>query len=226
MAILIAEPDEAEARSILQGLGAEGFPCERVATGSLALSHAPDCKALVAEVFLPDLTGFDLAEQLRERGLSTPLILISATCSPEYRVRGLEAGADDFLCKPFALPELAARLRALLRRCRMAPPSRRIEVGDLAWEPELRRVSRGGQRLDLTPKEYALLALLLEKAGQVVSREEVAQALWGVGRERPELRSPNAMDAQVRRLRAKVDSPFDRPLVHTRRGLGLILEAR
>jgi len=226
MAILIAVPDDGEAQEMMVGLGALGFACERTPTGAMALTLASTCEALIADTVLPDMPGLELAQKLREEGLSTPLILLEHQCSPERRALGLEAGADDFLCKPFALLELAARLRALIRRSRMPSRARYLAVADLVWEPDLRRVSRVGQRLDLTPMEYALLSLLLERLGQVVSREEMALALWGGGKELPELRSPNALDAQVRRLRAKVDGPFSLPLLRTLRGKGMKIEAR
>jgi two-component system copper resistance phosphate regulon response regulator CusR len=226
MTILIAEPNDAEARRMIEALEAEGFVCEQAATGTLALARASGCEALVAEIALPGLAGPELARRLRAGGITTPLIFVTALCDPEHKVKGLEAGADDYLGKPFAMAELIARLRALIRRSRMPSRPRRLGVADLVWEPDHRRVTRGGQRLDLTPKEYALLALLLERPGQVVSRDEIALALWGGGRARADLRSPNALDAQVRRLRAKVDSPFDRALIQTMRGQGLMLEAR
>ena len=170
MVVLIAEPDEAEARRMLEGLTSEGFLCEWARTGPEALARASACEALVAEIALPGVSGMDLVGRLRDSGITTPLIFVTALCTPEHRVRGLEAGADDYLCKPFTLPELAARLRALIRRSRMPSRVRRVGVADLVWEPDLRRVHRGEQRLDLTPKEYTLLALLLERPGQVVSR--------------------------------------------------------
>lgn len=226
MAILIAEPDEAEAQRMLQGLRLEGFTCDRVESGQLALARAGASEALVAEVALPVLPGLELAKRLRKDGITTPLLFISSLCTPEHRVAGLEAGADDYLCKPFALAELSARLKALIRRSRMPARPLRLLLGDLIWEPDRRQVYRAGERLDLTPKEYLILALLLERVGQVVSREAIAQTLWGAGKERPDLRSPNAMDAQVRRLRAKVDGPFGQPLLHTLRGQGLMIEVR
>jgi two-component system copper resistance phosphate regulon response regulator CusR len=225
MTILIAEPNDAEARRMIEALEAEGFVCEQAATGTLALARASTCEALVAEIALPGLAGPDLARRLRAGGITTPLIFVTALCDPEHKVKGLEAGADDYLGKPFAMAELVARLRALIRRSRMPSRPRRLGIADLVWEPDHRRVTRGGQRLDLTPKEYALLALLLERPGQVVSRDEIALALWSGGRARADLRSPNALDALVRRLRAKVDSPFDQALIQTMRGQGLMLEA-
>ena len=226
MAILIAAPDTAEAQRMIEGLTSEGFICEHAKSGMEALARAAACEAMVVEIFLPGLPGMDLVRRLRASGITTPLIFVSTLCTPEHRVRGLEAGADDYLGKPFTLPELAARLRALIRRSRMPSRPRRVAVADLVWEPDLRRVNRGGRRLDLTPKEYTLLALLLEQHGQVVSRDEMAVALWGGEKHQPELRSPNALDAQIRRLRAKVDGPSERPLLHTQRGRGMVIEAR
>ncbi|MFN7957996.1 MAG: response regulator transcription factor [Holophagaceae bacterium] len=226
MAILIAEPNEVDARRMLEGLASEGFQCEWAESGPAALARAAACEALVAEIALPGLSGMELVRRLRESGTTTPVIFVTELCTPEHRVRGLEAGADDYLCKPFTMPELAARLRALIRRSRMPSRHRRVGVADLVWEPDLRRVHRGEQRLELTPKEYTLLTLLMEHPGQVVSRDEMALALWGGENHRPDLRSPNALDAQIRRLRAKVDGSSEHPLLHTHRGRGLILESR
>jgi len=226
MAILIAEPDETEAQRVLEGLASAGFICEQVDTGRDILVRASAFEAVVTEIALPGLPGLELVRRLRDGGITTPLIFVTALCTPEHRVRGLEAGADDYLCKPFTLPELVARLRALIRRSRMPSRPRRLGLGDLVWEPDLRQVHRGERRLELTPKEYALLSLLLERHGQLVLRGELALALWGREKDRLDLRSPNALDAQVRRLRAKVDGPGERPLLHTLRGQGLMIEAR
>lgn len=167
-----------------------------------------------------------MVRHMREAGIATPVLFVSALCSAEQRVRGLEAGADDYLDKPYAMAELVARVRALIRRLAPSLAGRAQRVADLVWDPTRRRIERDGQRLELTPKEFAVLTLLLERRGQIVSREELGRILWGGSLERPALRSPNAMDAMIRRLRSKVDTPFARPLIHTCRGQGLILEAR
>lgn len=226
MAILIADPDHREALRLQAGLAAEGLLSECVPDGREALARAGGAEALIAEVDLPGLPGLDLVRRLRDRHPALPILLHAALAAPEDRARGLEAGADDYLSKPCATMELAARIRAVLRRCRAMGPPVQIEVGDLVWEPGARRILRAGRRLDLTVKEYALAALLLEHRGQPVGRQEMAKALWGAGQARPDFRSPNALDAQVRRLRAKLDPPDLPPLLHTLRGIGLMLDAR
>jgi two-component system copper resistance phosphate regulon response regulator CusR len=226
MTVLIVDPDSQEAERLAAGLAAEGFKCEWTEDGAEALRRAPSLGALVMELALPGRSGLDIIRSLREHHLFVPVIFHAAHCGPEERVRGLEAGADDFLSKPCTVAELAARLRAVLRRRQPALRLARIRVADLLWEPRLRRVSRSGRRIDLTPKEYALVALLLEHRGEVVSRELIAQALWCQSPGHAEIRSTNAMDVQIRRLRAKLDGPFATPLLHTLRGLGLVIEAR
>ena len=226
MTVLIVEPDSQEADRLAVGLSAEGFTCEWTEDGTEALRRAPSMGALVMESTLPGLSGLDVVRSLREHHLSVPVIFHAARCSPDDRVRGLEAGADHFLSKPCTIPELAARIRAVLRRRQPASRLARIRVADLLWEPALRRVSRSGHRIDLTPKEYALVALLLDHRGEVVSRELIAQALWCQSPGHVEIRSTNAMDVQIRRLRAKLDGPFATPLLHTLRGLGLVIESR
>lgn len=226
MAILIADPDVREALRLQTGLAAEGFLTERVSDGPAAEARILSVEALVAEVDLPGLSGLDLVRRLRARQVATPVLFHAARATPEERARGLEAGADDYLAKPGAPVELAARLRAVLRRCHPLPQPIRIQVGDLVWEPGARLILRGGRRVVLTVKEYALATLLLERRGQAVSREDMTRVLWGADQPRPDLRTPNALDAQVRRLRVKLDAPDERPLLHTLRGVGLILEAR
>ncbi len=226
MTILVAEVDDASTQQMLAGLGAAGIACSALPPGRPPSDQVNHAGVLIADPARPGLGGLELIRSLRASGVATPILLVSALCSADQRVRGLEAGADDFLCKPYAMAELVARVRALVRR-RTPPGTRRIvRVGDLAWEPVRRRVERGEARLDLTPQEFTVLTLLLERQGQIVSREDLGRTLWGGSAEQPALRSPNALDALIRRLRAKVDAPFSEPLIHTCRGQGLILEAR
>jgi two-component system copper resistance phosphate regulon response regulator CusR len=150
------------------------------------------------------------------------VLFLSAKGSTEDRIRGLNEGGDDYLVKPYALAEVLARVRALLRRSSGAMVSSQVKVADLVWEPTHRRITRDGRRIDLTPKEYALAALLLQNRGEVVSRAQIAQAVWGMD----VVVDGNAVDVQVRRLRLKLDEPFPVKLVHTLRGVGVVLEAR
>jgi two-component system copper resistance phosphate regulon response regulator CusR len=177
--------------------------------------------ALVVDIMLPGFSGLELVSRLRRKGIQVPVLFLSAKGAIEDRIRGLEEGADDYLVKPFALPELVARLRALLRRGAM-PSKDRVQVGDLVWEPAQRRISRLGKRVDLTPKEYALATLLLRSPGEVVTREQMGRAVWGLSC----VVDPNALDVQVLRLRKKLDDPYPLKLIHTLRGVGLVLESR
>jgi two-component system copper resistance phosphate regulon response regulator CusR len=159
--------------------------------------------------------------ELRRAGRAVPLLFVTARDEVEARVRGLDLGADDYLVKPFAFAELLARVRALLRRT----PARAPEVycvDDLVCDPRTRRVERGGKRVDLSPKEFALLQFLLEHAGEVVARTLIADRVWDMNFDS----DTNVIDVQVRRLRTKIDVPGRAPLIHTVRGVGYVLEAR
>jgi len=174
------------------------------------------------DVMLPGLSGLELVRKFRAAGFPTPVIFLSAKGEPTDRVRGLEEGGDDYLAKPYSFPEVLARIQALLRRATMQMPPPRVEVADLLWEPEAYRITREGRRVLLSPKEYQLAALLLESRGQVVSRKQIADRVWGL--DIPA--DGNALDVQVRRLRTKLDDPFEKKLLHTVRGIGVILEDR
>ena len=227
MRILIVEDEPKTAHHLREGLRAAGFEPSLRGDGPSALEAAlaatPEepFDALVVDVMLPGFSGLQLVSRLRREGVATPVLFLSAKGDLEDRLRGLEGGGDDYLVKPYALSEVVARLRALLRRG-APPPADRVEVGDLVWEPGLRRVSRLDKRVDLTPKEYALAALLLRHPGEVVTRDQMAQAVWGLS----SVVDPNALDVQVRRLRKKLDDPYELKLIHTLRGVGLVLEAR
>ncbi|RRA49156.1 response regulator transcription factor [Acidipila sp. EB88] len=188
---------------------------------SLLQARPPDL--IVLDIGLPQSSGLDLLARLRSAGVVTPVLLLTAQNEPEDRVRGLEAGADDYLGKPFSLPELIARVRALLRRAGgHAPPQTEMTVGDLRLDPVQHVATRGDIRLDLTSREFALLVYLAEQKGGVVSREMLAKNVWHETSRFTPLN--NVIDVQIARLRQKLDEPFPTRLLHTVRGLGFRLK--
>jgi two-component system copper resistance phosphate regulon response regulator CusR len=162
-----------------------------------------------------------LVQRLRASDHALPAIFLSAKGSLEDRLQGLAAGGDDYLAKPYSILEVVARLRSITRRSQ-GPGPQSHQVADLIWDPASRRITRSGERIDLTPKEYAIMILLLEHAGEVVGRGQMVQAVWGIDC----AVDPNAVDVQILRLRRKVDDPYPVKLIHTLRGVGLLLEPR
>lgn len=222
MRILIAE-DEAKARRYLaQGLTEQGYTVELAEDGHTALTllreHVFD--VIVLDVMLPGRDGWSIVKTMRAEGDRTPVLFLTARHHVEDRVRGFELGGDDYLVKPFAFAELLARLQGLLRRAAPIAPDATIEIGELIIDALRHEVRRGGQTLQLTPKEYALLLLLARHRGRVLSRTLIAESVWGVFFET----QTNVVDVVVRRLRAKLDAPFAEPLLHTVRGVGYMLD--
>ncbi len=224
MRILVAE-DEAKARRYLaKGLGEQGFTVELAEDGHCALTllreHVFD--VVVLDVMLPGRDGWSIVKTLRAEGIRTPVLFLTARNHVEDRVRGFELGGDDYLVKPFAFAELLARLQNLVRRFEPAAGAATIEIGDLLIDALRHRVSRGGQSLQLTPKEYALLLLLARHRGRVLSRTLIAESVWGVCFET----QTNVVDVVIRRLRAKLDAPFAQPMLRTVRGMGYTLDCQ
>ena len=221
MRILVVE-DEPKAGDYLQnGLGEAGYIVDLARNGidglHLALEMAYDL--IVLDVMLPDMDGWQVLRTLRLRA-DTPVLFLSARGELEDRLKGLDLGADDYLVKPFSFAELLARIRTLLRR----GPVRQDEVltvGDLQLDILKRRVTRGAVRIELTNKEFALLQLLMTSQGQVLSRSVIASRVWDMNFDS----DTNVVDVAVRRLRQKVDEPFDTPLIHTVRGIGYRCES-
>jgi two-component system response regulator MprA len=214
--VLVVDDDPPLARMLERTLRAEGFAVTVAADGGSALAAvqrgAPDL--IVLDVGLPVLDGLAVARRLRERGLATPILMLTARDAIEDRVAGLEAGADDYLVKPFATAELVARLRALTRRG--ADPGPRLTYADLALDTGARTATRGGRALALTGREAALLALLLRAPGRTITRERALAEIWSGAAE------PNVVDRYVTRLRRKLGEP---PLIRTVRGAGFTLRA-
>ncbi len=223
MRILVIEDEPKTARQLQRGLEEAGFEAHlsKSAEDGLAACAKHSFDALVLDVMLPGMSGLDLVQQLRAAGTPMPVLFLSAKDTTGDRIRGLNEGGDDYLVKPYSLPEVVARLNALLRRGgRSGASPERIQIADLLWEPNHRRIARMGKRVDLTPKEYALAALLLQNQGQVVSRSQIIKAVWGLST----VVDGNSVDVQVLRLRKKLDDPYAIKLIRTLRGVGIVLE--
>ena len=220
MRILIVEDDPKTAEYLGQGLTENGFVIDVARNGTdgahLALTGAYDLVLL--DVMLPGQDGWHVIGQLRAKK-DTPVLFLTARDDVEDRVKGLELGADDYLVKPFAFSELLARIRTVLRRGQGREPDI-LRVADLELDVLRRRVQRAGERIELTAKEFALLHLLMRRAGEVLSRTVIAEQVWDMNFDS----DSNVVDVAVRRLRAKVDEPFSKRLIHTVRGAGYVLE--
>jgi two-component system copper resistance phosphate regulon response regulator CusR len=222
MRILIVEDDPKTGDYLNRGLRESGFNADLARSGPdglyLALEH--DYDLIVLDVMLPKMDGWTVLHELRQRK-DTPVLFLTARDEISDRVRGLELGADDYLVKPFAFAELLARIRTLLRRAPAREPDV-IRVSDLEVDLLRHRVSRGGTRIDLTPREFALLKLLVRREGEVLSRSLIASQVWDMNFDS----DTNVVDVAVKRLRAKVDDPHQHKLIHTVRGMGYLLEER
>lgn len=221
--ILIIEDEPKTAAYLRKGLSENGFVVDVARQGDDGL-HQLRTGAFdlaILDVMLPRLDGWSVIRTLRQEGQQTPVLFLTARDTVEDRVKGLELGADDYLVKPFAFSELLARVRSVLRRL-PARQTETLQVADLEVDTLRHRAIRGGQRLELTPKEFALLSLLARRAGEVLSRTLIAEQVWDMNFDS----DTNVVDVHVRRLRSKVDDPFDTRLIHTVRGVGYVLEER
>ncbi len=217
------EDDASLLRVLRRGLEMEGYAVDVADAGpaGLAAATAADYDALVLDIMLPGIDGFEVCRTLRERGRRMPVLMLTALTDVSDRIRGLDQGADDYLVKPFDFGELLARLRALTRRepeGRTGTPG----LGDLQIDAAARVVTRGGRRVGLTEREQAVLELLAARAGTVVTRAELLDRVWGAGYDG----SPNVVDVYVGYLRRKLDHPSGPPLIRTVRGVGFVLEPR
>ncbi|MDE2264711.1 MAG: heavy metal response regulator transcription factor [Alphaproteobacteria bacterium] len=223
MRVLIAEDEPKTRRFLAQGLREEGISVELTEDGSDALvllrEHRFD--AVILDVMLPGADGWTIVKALRSEGVKTPVLFLTARDQVEDRVRGFELGGDDYLVKPFAFAELLARLRNLGKRSAMAQNEAVLQVEDLIVDPLRHHVQRAGRALQLTAKEYALLLLLARNRGRVLSRTLIAESVWGLCSDV----QTNVVDVLVRRLRGKLDAPFDKALLHTIRGVGYLLDS-
>jgi two-component system copper resistance phosphate regulon response regulator CusR len=221
--VLVIEDEGKTASYLRKGLTENGFVVDVAADGAdgFRLADTGQFALVILDVMLPERDGWSVLAALRQGNVQTPVLLLTARDAVEERVRGLEMGADDYLVKPFAFAELLARVRSLLRRGPARLPDT-IAVADLEIDLTRHRATRAGQRIDLSPKEFTLLTLLARRSGEVVTRTLIAEQVWDMSF----AADSNVVDVQVRRLRAKMDAPFDKKLIHTVRGVGYVLEER
>ncbi len=219
---LLIEDDAKTARALAQGLRGEGFEAAIARTGEegFFLLSSESFDVVVLDWMLPGRDGIEVLKTFRARGMKTPVLLLTARDAVEDRVLGLDAGADDYLVKPFAFAELLARLRALLRRSEPDGALRR-QTGDLRLDVQTRRVTRAGREIALTPREFDLLAFLQQHQGQPVTRQMIAREVW----REPHRATPldNVIDVHLAHLRRKIDGGEARRLIHTVRGIGFML---
>jgi two-component system OmpR family response regulator len=222
MRILIVEDDEQIASFIIKGLRQAGFVTDHATDGEEGLRFAltKSYDAAIVDIMLPKLDGLSLIETLREQKVNTPVIILSAKRSVDDRVRGLQKGGDDYLTKPFSFSELLARLQALIRRAGSIAEPSRLTVGDISMDLLSREVVRGGKRIDLQSREFALLEYFMRNAGRVVSKTMIMEHIWSYDFD-PQT---NIVDVLVCRLRNKVDKDFEKSLIHTIRGVGYVFK--
>ena len=225
MRILLVEDEQKVARALQEGLEAESYSVALAHTGEdgfFRVSSEPFDLA-VLDVMLPGRSGIEILSAMRKQGITIPVLLLTAKDAIEDRVLGLDAGADDYLVKPFAFPELSARIRALLRRGKSEATVVALSMADLQMDLRGRTVTRGATMLDLTAREFELLEYLLLHNGQVVSREMLARDVWRETARHTPL--DNVIDVHIARIRRKIDDGFSTKLVHTVRGVGFVLKA-
>lgn len=221
MRILLVEDDPEAAGFVAKGLGESGYSVDRAGDGKEGLVRAldGDYDLAIVDRMLPELDGLSLVEALRKAGKSTPVLFLSALGEVDERVRGLRAGGDDYLAKPFAFSELLARIEALLRRPLGTTAETVLRLGDLEMDLLARQVKRAGIEISLQPREFSLLEHLLRNAGRVVTRTMLLEQVWGYHFD-PQT---NVIDVHISRLRQKIDRDFQPPLLHTIRGAGYSL---
>ena len=224
MKILVVEDDPRTAEFLLHGLRQSGYVCEHSADGMDGLFKAEHagCNLAVVDVMLPKLDGLSMISKMRECGIGIPVIVLSARDAVDDRIRGLQAGGDDYMTKPFSFSELVARIAALMRRATGGAESTVLSCADLRLDLRRRKVRRGDTEIDLQPLEFSFLEYLVRNAGHVVSKTMIMEHVWEYNFDP----RTNIVETRVCRLREKIDKPFDLKLLHTVRGFGYVLEAR
>lgn len=222
MRILVVEDDRKIASFVVNGLKQSGFAVDHCADGEegLVLAQSTPFDAAVVDIMLPKLDGLTLVQTLRRNNIQTPVLILSAKATVDDRVKGLQAGGDDYLVKPFAFSELLARLQALIRRATKAPEPTRLTLGDLTLDLLTREVHRAGQKIELQAREFSLLEFLMRHPGRPVTKTMILEHVWDYSFD-PQT---NVVDVLVFRLRNKIDKDFPRKLLHTIRGVGYVLK--
>lgn len=223
MNFLIIEDSEKTAEQLRKGLAEMSINGDIANDGlkGVAMAKEKDYALVILDLMLPGIDGFEVVKRLRQAGSNVPVIMLTARDDVHDRICGLQAGADDYLVKPFSFGELCARIQALLRRGQVLQQDE-MQVADLTVNFFARKATRAGKHLELTPKEFALLSMLMRRAGEVQSRLRIAETVWNLGFDA----NLKIVDVKLAGLRAKVDGPFEKKLIHTVRGVGYVLEDR
>lgn len=222
MRILVVEDDKKIASFIVKGLKQAGYAADHASDGEEALFMAENTTydAAVVDIMIPKMDGLALIERLRTERIDTPVIILSAKRTVDDRIRGLKAGGDDYIVKPFSFSELLVRIQALMRRANMTPSPVKISVGDLSMNLLTREIKRGEIKIDLQPREFSLLEYLMRNAGNVLSKTVIMEHVWGYDFD-PQT---NVVDVLVSRLRSKIDRDFEKKMISTIRGVGYVLK--
>jgi two-component system, OmpR family, response regulator len=223
MRVLVVEDDEKIGSFVIKGLKQNGYAVDQASDGEhgLDLASAINYDLVILDLMLPKLDGLSLLRRMRQEKIRTPVLILSARANVDDRVRGLQVGGDDYLTKPFAFSELLARVQALIRRANQIAEQTQLSVADLTMNVVTREVTRGGQRIDLHPREFSLLEFLLQHAGRPVTKTMILEHIWDFHFD-PQT---NVVDVLMHRLRAKVDKNFPVKLIHTIRGVGYVVKA-
>ena len=218
MRVLVVEDERKISSYLKRGLEEQGYAVDTAFTGLEALDYADAAPydVIILDILLPEMDGLTACREMRERGNRTPILMLTARDSVDDRVNGPDAGADDYLVKPFALKELLARLRAMSRRNAEQPKTSTLQLADLTLDTLTRRVKRGDKMIELTAKEYAVLECLLRESERVLTRTQIAEHVWNYD----VFNQSNVVDVYIRNLRRKIDDDFDLKLIHTIRGAG------
>jgi DNA-binding response OmpR family regulator len=223
MRVLIVEDEQNIAKYLKQGLKEQGYAVDLAYTGLESLDWIDVVKydIILLDILLPEMDGFTVCQEIRKRNVWTPVLMLTARDAIDDRVTGLDVGADDYLCKPFALRELLARIRALSRRTMDGPRTTLLEVGDLTLDTVSQEVRRSNRLIELTTKELSILEYLMREPGRVYSRSEIAEHVWNFDADN----QSNVIDVYIRNLRRKIDDAYEPKLIHTIRGSGYRIKA-